>query len=148
MRTFSGTVDVHASASTVFGLWADAASWAVWDPDVKAATRDGPFAAGAVGTITPRQGPTMRIAITRVVPNAAFDAVARLPGCRMTFVHEMTPLAHGVRVTHTVHFDGPLAFVFRAVIGPSLVKGIPGTMAGLKAAAEAASPPRSSPAGA
>jgi hypothetical protein len=145
---YEGTIDVLAPADVVFGLWADAASWARWDPDVKAATRTGPFVAGAVGTITPRQGPTMTIHITRVVANVAFDAEARLPGCRMTFVHEMSAKGDGVRVTHRVRFNGPLAFVFRALIGPSLVRGIPGTMAGLKAAAEAASPPRSPPAGA
>lgn len=146
--TFEGTIDVHAPAAVVFGLWADAGSWAQWDPDVKAASRAGPFEAGAVGTITPREGPTMTIHITRVVPNVAFDAEARLPGCRMTFVHEMAPAGTAMRVTHRVQFSGPLAFVFRALIGPSLVRGIPGTMAGLKAAAEAASPPRNPPASA
>lgn len=146
--TFEGTIDVHAPAPVVFGLWADAGSWAQWDPDVKAATRDGPFVAGAVGTITPREGPTMTIHITRVVPNVAFDAEARLPGCRMTFEHDMTSVGNVMRVTHRVLFRGPLAFVFRALIGPSLVRGIPGTMAGLKAAAEAASLPKSPPAGA
>lgn len=129
-------MEVRATAATVFALWADAASWAVWDPDVKAATRTGPFVAGAEGTITPRQGPTMRIRITRVVPQQAFDAEARLPGCRMRFVHELVPVGAGVRVTHRVEFEGPLAFIFRALIGPQLVRGIPGTMAGLKAAAE------------
>ena len=137
MSHFEGTVHVDATPAQVFALWADSPGWAAWDPDVKAATIDGPFVAGATGSITPVQGPTMPIRVTRVVADRAFDAEARLPLCTMRFVHECEPApGGGTRVVHRVHFDGPLAFVFRRVIGPSLVKGIPGTMAGLKRAVE------------
>lgn len=137
MSVFEGIVTVAATPSQVFALWADSPGWAAWDPDVKAASIDGPFVAGATGTITPVQGPTMRIRVTRVVPDRAFDAEARLPLCTMRFVHECEPVVDGkTRVVHRVLFEGPLAFVFRRVIGPALEKGIPGTMAGLKRAVE------------
>lgn len=134
---FVGEILVQASPATIFALYADAPSWAAWDPDVRASSREGPFAAGSVGSITPTSGPTMAIRITRVVPDRAFDAEARLPGCRMIFEHEVEPRGAATHVVHRVIFRGPLAFVFRAVIGPQLTRGIPGTMAGLKAAAEA-----------
>lgn len=137
MADFEGVVTVAATPAQVFALWADAAGWAAWDPDVKAASIDGPFVTGATGTITPTQGPTMRIRVMRVVADRAFDAEARLPLCAMRFVHDCELLSTGgTRVVHRVQFEGPLAFVFRRLIGPSLVKGIPGTMAGLKRAVE------------
>ncbi|MCU0626938.1 MAG: SRPBCC family protein [Gemmatimonadaceae bacterium] len=142
MRTFEGTITVRATPAQVFALWADSAGWPRWDPDVKAARIDGPFVAGATGSITPQQGPTLRIRVTRVLPDRAFDAEARLPLCTMRFEHECEAAGDAsgaaTRVTHRVVFEGPLAFVFRRVIGPSLVTGIPGTMAGLKRAVEAA----------
>lgn len=141
MTHFEGTVHVQATPAQVFALWADSPGWAAWDPDVKAASIDGPFVAGATGTITPTQGPTMRIRVTRVVPDRAFDAEARLPLCTMRFVHECEAEGDRTRVTHRVHFEGPLAFVFRRVIGPSLERGIPGTMAGLRRAVEGAARP-------
>ncbi|MDX2183264.1 MAG: SRPBCC family protein [Gemmatimonadaceae bacterium] len=137
MADFEGTVTVRCTPAVVFALYADAAGWAAWDPDIRGATREGPFVSGAVGTITPKQGPTMTIRLTSVVPDRSFDAEARLPGCTMRFEHWLEPQGDSTRVTHRVVFTGPLAFVFRALIGPGLRRGIPGTMAGLKAAAEA-----------
>jgi uncharacterized protein YndB with AHSA1/START domain len=136
-RAIEGTVAVRAAPATVFALWADAASWPQWDPDVRAATREGAFAVGAAGTVTPKQGPTMALRITRVEPDRAFDAETRLPGCTMRFEHWMDARGTETVVTHRVVFTGPLGWLFWLLIGPSLRRGIPGTMAGLKAAAEA-----------
>lgn len=145
--TFEGTVTVRATPARIFALWADPAGWGRWDPDVRAATLEGPFAAGATGTITPREGPTLRIKVTRVEADRAFDAEARLPLCTMRFEHALAPDGELTRVTHRVVFEGPLALVFGALIGPSLRRGIPGTMAGLKAACEDAPLRGTGPAG-
>jgi uncharacterized protein YndB with AHSA1/START domain len=140
MADYSGSVLVQATPAAVFACWADAAGWATWDPDVKAASMDGPFATGTTGRIAPREGPTMAIRLSRVEPGRAFDAEARLPGCTMRFEHRMEPRGPETLVTHRVVFSGPLAFLFRRIIGPQLVRGIPGTMAGLKRAVEGAPP--------
>jgi uncharacterized protein YndB with AHSA1/START domain len=140
MSDYLGSILVEASPAAVFACWADAAGWARWDPDVKAASMDGPFAAGTTGRITPRAGPTMAIRLTRVEPDRAFDAEARLPLCTMRFEHWMEPRGRETVVTHRVVFAGPLAFLFRRIIGPQLTRGIPGTMAGLKRAVEGGRP--------
>lgn len=140
MSDFVGTIVVQASPAAVFACWADAAGWARWDPDVKAASMDGPFATGTTGRISPREGPTMAIRLTRVEPGRAFDAEARLPLCTMRFEHWLEPRGPETLVTHRVVFEGPLAFLFRRIIGAQLVRGIPGTMAGLKRAVEGAPP--------
>lgn len=132
------SVDVAATPARVFALWADAAAWPRWDPDLEEASLDGAFARGSHGTLKPRGGPRTRIELVDVVEPESFTAVSRLPGCRMVFAHRVSPLPDGCRVTHAVRFEGPLAFVFRRLIGPSIRRGLPGTMDGLKAAAEAA----------
>lgn len=137
MAVFEGTIVARCRPAEVFALYADAESWPRWDPDLVSATRDGPFVVGAVGTIKPRQGPTTRIRITRVEPDARFDAEARLPLCTMRFEHLVVPDGALTRVTHRVVFEGLLAPLFVRLIGPSLREGIPRTMAGLKAALEA-----------
>ena len=140
MSDFLGAILVQAPPAAVFACWADAAGWARWDPDVKAASMEGPFTVGTTGRITPREGPTMAIRLTRVAPDRAFDAEARLPLCTMRFEHWLEPRGPETLVTHRVAFSGPLAFLFRRLIGPQLVRGIPGTMAGLKRAVEGARP--------
>jgi len=130
------SVDVAAAPARVFALWADAAAWPDWDPDLEEASLDGLFASGSRGVLKPRGGPRTRIELVDVTEPDAFTAVSRLPGCRMVFEHRIEAIATGCRVTHGVRFEGPLAFVFRRLIGPSIRRGLPGTMAGLKAAAE------------
>ena len=136
----SGSVEVRAAPERVFALWSDAAGWTAWDPDLESASLDGPFAPGSRGALKPRGGPRTRIELTEVVPGRAFTAASRLPLCRMVFDHAIEPLdgrGGGCRVTHSVRFEGPLAGLFRRLIGPTIRRGLPGTMAGLKRAAEA-----------
>jgi len=133
------SIDVAASPERVFALWADAAGWPRWDPDLEEATLEGPFADGSRGSLKPRGAPRTAIELNAVRPPHGFSAVARLPLCRMRFEHRLEPLmppAAGCRVTHAVRFEGPLAPIFRRLVGPTVKRGLPGTMAGLKAAAE------------
>ena len=134
------SIETTASPERVFALWSDPAGWPRWDPDLESASLTGAFAAGGSGTIKPRRAPRTRITLREVKPPLAFTAVARLPLCRMVFEHAIEPLPGGCRVTHAVRFEGALAAVFRRLVGPAVRRGLPGTMAGLKAAAEATSP--------
>ncbi len=136
--SFSATVGVRASPARVFAIWADAAAWPSWDPDLESASLDGPFAVGSRGVLKPEGAPRTRIVLTEVVPDAGFAAAARLPLARMLFEHRIDALEDGCTVTHSVRFAGPFAALYRRLIGPAIARGLPGTMAGLKAAAEAA----------
>lgn len=133
------SIDIAAPPERVFALWADPSAWPRWDPDIEEASLEGAFAAGSAGSIKPRGAPRTRIVLREVKPPAAFTAVSRLPLCRMVFEHALAPVAGGCRVTHAVRFEGALAPLFRRLLGATLRRGLPGTMAGLKAAAEATS---------
>ena len=131
-------IDIDAPPERVFALWADPAGWPRWDPDLEEATLEGPFAAGSRGTLKPRGAPRTRVELRRVEPPRAFTAVARLPGCRMVFEHVLEARPGGCRACHAVRFEGVLGGLFRRLLGGQVRRGLPGTLAGLKAAAESA----------
>ena len=137
MRSFlEQSVLVRAAPEVVFALYADVPGWAGWDPDVRAASIDGPFVTGAVGSLTPMKGPRNRIAFVSVVPGRSFDVEARLPLCTMRLEHVLDREGECTRVTHRVLFRGPLALLFGWLVGRGIRAGMPGTLAGLRAACE------------
>ncbi|MFZ5529450.1 MAG: hypothetical protein ACOY4U_00100, partial [Pseudomonadota bacterium] len=56
--------------------------------------------------------------------------------CTMFFEHELFPVKDATRVVHRVSFNGPLSFFFGRMVGSQIRKGLPGTLRGLKQAAE------------
>ena len=136
MRSFEESVVVRATPEAIFALYADVAGWPAWDPEVRAASLDGPFAAGSTGSLTPTKGPRARITVVGVAPGRSFDVESRLPLCTMRFEHVLEPRGAETLVTHRVVFRGPLTFVFARVVGRSIRAGLPGTLAGLRAAGE------------
>ena len=130
-------ITVAAPADTLFAIYADVPNWHTWDPDTKRAHLDGPFAVGSRGSLTPTQGNTVPLLLTRVVPGRAFTAEARIPLFRMVFEHELTPLAAGAtEVVHRVTFTGPLSLLMAPLMTRRLNSGLPVTLARLKALAE------------
>ena len=43
-----------ASAKKIWDMWADVSSWPIWDHELEWARLDGPFTAGARGTVKPK----------------------------------------------------------------------------------------------
>lgn len=131
------TILVDASPEQLFAIYSDVANWHRWDPDTKAAHIDGPFQTGVRGSLTPTKGNTVPMVLTSVVPNRSFTAESRIPLFRMLFEHELLPTEGATKVVHRVTFSGALAFLLGRVIGSQVNKGLPVTLAKLKALAEA-----------
>ena len=131
------SVLVNAAPERLFPLYADVPNWNRWDPDTKVSYIDGPFQTGASGSLTPTKGKTVPMLLTSVVPNRSFTVEAKIPLFRMVFEHELLPANGATEVTHRVSFSGALAFLLGRVIGAQLNKGLPVTLAKLKATAEA-----------
>lgn len=136
MPDYSASIDVHATPGQVYTLWSDPVGWPDWDPDLESASLTGPFAAGSTGTIKAVGSPSTSIRLVTVEPGHSFVAEAKLPGCRMTFDHTAELTDTGSTVTHTVAFEGALSRFWMFFIGRKITRGLPGTMAGLKAAVE------------
>ena len=126
---------IAAPPEAILALYRRPQDWPLWDPELSAVDLPGGLTPGATGTLTPRNGPKARITVARVAPDG-FAVTTRLPLCTMTFDHSLTPEGAATRARHWVRFDGPLAPLFRRLIGPGLAAGLGATMAGLKAAAE------------
>jgi hypothetical protein len=129
---------VNAAPEVLFTLYADVPNWNRWDPDTKASSIQGPFQTGTTGSLTPTKGNTVPIVLTSVVPNHSFTVEAKIPLFRMVFEHELLPASETTKVVHRVTFSGALAFLLGRIIGYQLNKGLPVTLAKLKATAEAA----------
>lgn len=128
---FADSIAVNASKETVFAHYADVANWPVWDKEVKAVSLDG-FCEGSKGSLQPRSGPRAMITISEVTPNTSFTVISELPFCQMQFGHELTSLGDTTKATHSVDFSGPLAFLFRRLIGRKIEKTLPTTLRSLK----------------
>ena len=135
---FSEQITIDVKPEKIFALYEAVEQWKHWDHDVTSSSISGPFAAGAVGKLKPSKGPEAKITIASVARNKSFTVKSKLPLCVMTFEHELLPLKNVTQVIHRVSFKGPLAFFFGRVIGSQIRKGLPGTLQGLKRAAESA----------
>jgi len=132
------SIDIDVLPEVVFTIYAEVNKWHEWDPDTLASHIDGPFQVGVTGWLRPTHGREVAMRLTNVEENRCFTVDAAIPLCVLRFGHELQPMPAGVRVTHRVSFHGPLAFLFRALIGGQVRRGLPLTMASLKRTAEAA----------
>jgi hypothetical protein len=130
---------VAAPAATIFRIYADVANWHTWDPDTKAASILGPFEVGSRGTLTPTKGNTVPMLLTQVVPDRCFTVESKIPSFRMLFEHELAAAPGGTEVVHRVTFSGLLSVVLAPMLTRQLNRGLPITLAKLKARAESAS---------
>ena len=133
----SHSILINASREVVFGLYQDVASWPKWDEETTAVRLQQGLRPGAVGWLKPRQGPRARIRVRDVMPLESFTVEGQLPWCRMIFGHDLKSVSGQTNVTHWVAFEGPLAFLFRKLIGAGIDSSLPRTLQGLKRASEA-----------
>jgi len=131
------SVLVNAAPERLFALYADVPNWHRWDPDTKASSIQGPFQTGTTGSLTPTKGNTVPMLLMSVVPNRSFTVEVKIPLFRMVFEHELLPSNKATTVIHRVTFSGVLALLLGRIIGSQLNKGLPITLAKLKATAEA-----------
>jgi hypothetical protein len=129
---FSRSIDIHASAERVYCLYADLTSWPTWDPSVIEVNLPSGLRVGSSGWLRAKEGPRTRISINEASDAQSFTVQSHLPGCRMLFGHTLQKVAGGVRATHTLSFSGPLAFVFRRLLGAKIANTLPGALQGLK----------------
>ncbi|MGA5818040.1 SRPBCC family protein [Kitasatospora sp. NPDC094028] len=137
-----GTAQISSTAAPAafFARWADTATWPRWSHDTAWVRLDGPFAEGATGVLKPKGGPRTRFVVTTLT-DREFTDVSLLPGAELTFRHLVDVDGSGATVvTVTASLAGPLARLWRKILGRGIATTVPRDLAGLKAAAEAAHP--------
>lgn len=133
-------IEIKAPPEVVFAHYQNVPTWPLWDSETSAVALAN-LHVGTEGWLKPRQGPKAAIRVAQCEPNHSFTIESQLPLCRMQFGHELhtsNTNADCTTATHWVRFSGPLAFVFRRLIGRSIDKTLPATLAGLKRASEQA----------
>ncbi|MFN8075430.1 MAG: SRPBCC family protein [Kineosporiaceae bacterium] len=124
-----------ATPEAVFAVWADMPAWPQWNSDTAWVRLDGPCREGATGRLKPEGGPAVPFTVTRWEPGRRFTDVSRLWGARLTFDHTVATGPEGTTVTVSVDLAGPLAPLWRAVLGKGLVASAPKDLAALLARA-------------
>lgn len=105
--------------------YADVDAWPRWNAEIKRATLDGPLALGAVAKITFRTGLRLRFRVVECEEGRLFTDEARLPGARMGHRHLVEPAEGGCRLTNTIYSEGPLASLWRRIMGPAAARALP-----------------------
>lgn len=129
---FEESVLIMATTGKIFSVYSAVADWPLWDAEVEYASLNGEFKIGAEGKIKPKGAPESKIKIIELTEAKSFTVECMLPLCKMHFIHIISPEGPGSRVANFLVFTGLLAPVFGRLIGKSIYKSMPNTLAGLK----------------
>ena len=132
----TATVTSAASPAAFFARWADMASWPEWNLDTEWVRLDGPFAEGATGTLKPRGGPKVTFTVERLSATEFID-VSALLGARLRFAHHISNTAGATDVRVEVSITGPLAALWRLILGRGIRASVQPDLERLATAAEA-----------
>ncbi|HXR61117.1 MAG TPA: SRPBCC family protein [Solirubrobacterales bacterium] len=106
--------------------YADAEAWPRWNAELERASLDGPLAEGAEARIVFRTGLRLRFRVVEFEQGRLFTDEARLPGARMGHRHLLEPTpGGGSRLTNTIYVEGPLAGLWRRILGPAAARSLP-----------------------
>jgi Polyketide cyclase / dehydrase and lipid transport len=139
--THIATAQITSSAApeTFFARWGDMATWPEWNLDTEWVRLDGPFVEGATGTLKPKGGPKVAFVVARLTDDEFVD-VSKLLGARLTFAHQVQRNGDQTDVRVDASIRGPLAFVWRLILGNGIRASAQPDLERLAAAAEATSP--------
>lgn len=139
MLIIKHTVETTAAVAAVWEIWQDVAHWHTWDQGIEYSTLEGPFKAGATGTLKPKGGPLVQTVLKFVEPKKLFVVESKLPFARIIVSHFLSRINGTTHVTHQIEMIGPLAFFFALVIGRKMKKNLPHEMEALVKKARSAS---------
>ena len=104
----------------------DAGSWPRWNREIRSAELDRPLALGATARIVFRTGLRLRFRVVEFEEGRLFTDEARLPGARMGHRHLVELDADGGSLlVNTIYIEGPLAPLWRRVLGPAAARTLP-----------------------
>lgn len=129
----TSTLETAAPPAAIWeNAYAQPDDWPKWNQELKRATLDGPLRGGAEARIIFRTGLRLRFLVTEFEDGRLFTDEARLPGARIGHRHLIEPVADGgSRLTNTIYIDGPLAGLWRRILGPAATRTLPDAQRGI-----------------
>jgi hypothetical protein len=123
----TSTLEAGVSPASIWQkAYADAAAWPEWNTEIKRARLDGPLTQGATAKIVFGTGLRLRFHVVEFEDGRLFTDESRLPGARMGHRHLVEPTETGSRLTNTIYIEGPLAPLWRRIMGPAAARTLPG----------------------
>jgi hypothetical protein len=120
------TLEAEVSPAEIWRrAYADAGAWPKWNAEIKRASLDGPLALGAKAKIVFGTGLRLRFGVVECEEGRLFTDESRLPGARMGHRHLVESIAGGSRLTNTIYIEGPLAPLWRRIMGPAAARTLP-----------------------
>lgn len=89
-----------------------------------AVTFDGASVVGGAGTLKPMSGPKVHWTLESVEPGRSFTTVAKLPGAKARFIHELREEGEVTVVRHAVEIDGWSTPLIGRLLGPKLAPNL------------------------
>jgi hypothetical protein len=116
------------SRSAIWELaYASADAWPRWNEAIRSAELDEPLALGATARIVFRSGLRLRFRVVEFEQGRLFTDEARLPGARIGHRHLLERHGeHGSLLVNTIYIEGPLAWLWRRIIGTAAARTLPG----------------------
>lgn len=124
-ETTSSLEAAVAPAAVWERAYADATAWPRWNAELKRARLDGPLRQGAEARIVFGTGLRLRFRVVEFEAGRLFTDEARLPGARMGHRHLVEPAGAGSRLTNTIYIEGPLAALWRRILGLRAARTLP-----------------------
>lgn len=135
----TSTLDAPVAPAAVWECaYADPAAWPRWNAELKGARLDGPLRQGAEARIIFGTGLRLRFRVVEFESGCLFTDEARLPGARMGHCHLVEPAGDGSRLTNTIYIEGPLAVLWRRLLGPRAAQALPGAQTAIAELARSA----------
>ena len=134
------TTSAHESGADPRAIWdrayADASAYPRWNPELAAASLDGPLRLGATIRIRFRTGLRLRFRVVEFEDGRVFTDEARLPLARMGHRHLIDPRPDGgATLTNTIYVRGPLAAFWARVVGRRAAAALPAGQRAIEALA-------------
>jgi hypothetical protein len=122
----TSTLEADVAATAVWErAYANAEAWPKWNAEIKRASLDGPLALDAKAKIVFGTGLRLRFRVVEFEEGRLFTDESRMPGARMGHRHLVEPTESGCRLTNTIYIEGPLAPLWRRIMGPAATRTLP-----------------------
>jgi hypothetical protein len=134
----TSTLEAAVAPGAVWSrAYADVAAWPKWNAEIRTATLDRPLALGAKARIVFGTGLRLRFEVVEYEAGRLFTDEARLVGARMGHRHLVETAEPGKsRLANTIYIQGPLAWLWRRILGPAAARALPAAQRAVVALAQ------------
>jgi hypothetical protein len=131
------SIETMASPEGIWQLWSDVGRWPEWNADLERAELSGPFAAGSMVTMFPRQQDPIELRIAEALEPERFVDEAHLGDVVVRTTHRVERLeGDRSRIVYAMEITGPGADTLGPQIGPEISADFPQVLAALVSRAE------------